>query len=379
MTSTTGTTEPLLIEAAINGATSKRRNPNVPREPAEVTADIRACLDAGAAIVHNHTDDGVLEQATGRHDSAPYREAWEPVLAERPDAILYPTMAGGGRNVRIEDRYTHFVELEAAGILGMAVADAGTVNLAGRRADGSVSTAAHPYENSPADIAWMFAWCREHDLPVHVSLFEPGFLRLVLGHLEAGTLPAKAKLQIYLSGPNMYFGLPATPWGLEAYLTLLGDAPLPWMVGVIGGDVVGSGMAALAIERGGHVRVGLEDFGTTDARRRPASRPTPSSSPRWWRWPQRPGGRSLAGRRHGRSWQARTSAPRRRADQQALELRRIEAAAAHLADEEAEELRVHGSLLGIGTWDRYLGSGRPAPRWPSGRGRARSVCPFIQR
>ena len=110
----------------------------------------------------------------------------------------------------------------------------------------------------------MFAWCREHDLPVHVSLFEPGFLRLVLGHLEAGTLPAKAKLQIYLSGPTMYFGLPATPWGLEAYLTLLGDAPLPWMVGVIGGDVVGSGMAALAIERGGHVRVGLEDFGVGD-------------------------------------------------------------------------------------------------------------------
>jgi hypothetical protein len=101
---------------------------------------------------------------------------------------------------------------------------------------------------------------------VHVSIFEPGFLRLVLGHLDAGTLPAHVKLQLYLSGPTTYFGLPATEWGLDTYLRLLGDAPLPWMVGVVGGDVVGSGLAALAIERGGHVRVGLEDFGDPGGR-----------------------------------------------------------------------------------------------------------------
>ena len=32
------------------------------------------------------------------------------------------------------------------------------------------------------------------------------------------------------------------------------------MVGVIGGDVSGTPLAALAIARGGHVRVGLEDY-----------------------------------------------------------------------------------------------------------------------
>jgi uncharacterized protein (DUF849 family) len=35
---------------------------------------------------------------------------------------------------------------------------------------------------------------------------------------------------------------------------------LPWAVAVLGGDVVGSGMAEMAIGLGGHVRVGLEDF-----------------------------------------------------------------------------------------------------------------------
>jgi uncharacterized protein (DUF849 family) len=35
---------------------------------------------------------------------------------------------------------------------------------------------------------------------------------------------------------------------------------LPWSVAVIGGDVVACGLARAALERGGHVRVGLEDY-----------------------------------------------------------------------------------------------------------------------
>jgi len=41
---------------------------------------------------------------------------------------------------------------------------------------------------------------------------------------------------------------------------MLEGCDLPWAVAVIGGDVVGSGLARLALERGGHLRVGLEDY-----------------------------------------------------------------------------------------------------------------------
>jgi uncharacterized protein (DUF849 family) len=57
----------------------------------------------------------------------------------------------------------------------------------------------------------------------------------------------------------MLFGLPANPTGLNAYLGMLEGSGLPWMVGVYGGDIAAAGIARLAIERGGHVRVGLED------------------------------------------------------------------------------------------------------------------------
>ena len=41
---------------------------------------------------------------------------------------------------------------------------------------------------------------------------------------------------------------------------MLTDVDLPWMVGVLWGDVLGSGIAEAAIVAGGHVRVGLEDY-----------------------------------------------------------------------------------------------------------------------
>jgi uncharacterized protein (DUF849 family) len=43
------------------------------------------------------------------------------------------------------------------------------------------------------------------------------------------------------------------------YLAMLGDAPIPWAIAVLGGEVARSPVARAAIERGGHVRVGIED------------------------------------------------------------------------------------------------------------------------
>ncbi|MGY2092357.1 hypothetical protein [Nocardia gipuzkoensis] len=36
------------------------------------------------------------------------------------------------------------------------------------------------FGNSAADVDWVFAWCRETDLPLHVSIFEPGLLLLIV-------------------------------------------------------------------------------------------------------------------------------------------------------------------------------------------------------
>jgi len=241
------TRAPVIVEAAINGATPVSANPNVPRTPAQIAACALECLDRGAAIVHNHNDDPNVG-GPARHDPEPYAAAWTTVLARRPDALLHPTVRGMSDDAPIAERYSHLDALFDRGLLPMASADPGIVSI------GSLV-----YGNSAADAAYMFEWCRARSLPVHVSIFEPGFLRVVLHHQRAGTLPDSVKIQLYFGGAAP-FGLPPTRASLDAYAAMLDGTGLPWMVGVIGGDVLANGFAAAAVERGAHLRVGLEDF-----------------------------------------------------------------------------------------------------------------------
>jgi len=238
---------PVIIEAAINGNTQKASNPHVPRTPAEITACALECLDRGAAIVHNHNDEPNIG-GPARHAHAPYAEAWAPVLAKHPDALLHPTVRGMSDDAPIAERYAHLDALHGVGLLPMASADPGVVSIG-----------PYLYGNSAADADYMFAWCRERDLPVHLSVFEPGFLRVALKHLAKGTLPSRVKVQLYFGGA-IPFGLPPNVASLDAYVAMLDGSDLPWMAGVIGGDVLDVGFAQEVIRRGGHLRVGLEDF-----------------------------------------------------------------------------------------------------------------------
>jgi uncharacterized protein (DUF849 family) len=252
-------TTPVIIEAALNGGTTKKRNPAVPRSPAEVAADGLRCFRAGAAILHNHTDDEVFG-AGARHAWEPYFEAWRPILDEEPDALCYPTMAGGGPHTDIHERYHHLEELAARGVMRQGVVDPGSLNLAGFDADGQPRSDGVLYENKMADIREMFAKCTALRLGPSLSIFEPGFLRVALAHYRAGTLPPGSLVKFYFGGERALFGLPPTEVALNAYLEMLEGCDLPWSVALLGGDVVTSGLARLALERGGHVRVGLEDY-----------------------------------------------------------------------------------------------------------------------
>src|SRR6516162_10220828 len=116
---------PCIIEVALNGARTKDTNPRVPRSPEEITADAIACIEAGAAIVHNHNDEFLWEQA-GVHAAEPYIAAWEPILSKYPDVLLYATMASGGPGIAIETRWKHQVELARAGVCTIGLVDPGS-------------------------------------------------------------------------------------------------------------------------------------------------------------------------------------------------------------------------------------------------------------
>lgn len=250
---------PLIIEAALNGGTQKGRNPHVPRTVDEIVESALACLEAGAAIVHNHNDEPNVG-GSGRHASGPYAAAWSRILERYPDALLYPTYAGGGPHTNVRERYAHIDELRAAGLLRISLLDPGTVNFDGVGPDGTPGTGDGVYQTTFGDVRWMADYCREHRLAPSVSVFEPGFLRLALAYQERGELPEGAMIKLYFGGGRLLFGLPPTRASLDAYLAMLDGTGLPWLVAVLGGDVTDGGFARLAIERGGHLRVGLEDY-----------------------------------------------------------------------------------------------------------------------
>jgi uncharacterized protein (DUF849 family) len=65
-----GLEKPVIIEAAINGPTSKLENPRVPWH------DAQRCLAAGAAIVHNHVKAVMVDGPTAmvrRYEQLPLR------------------------------------------------------------------------------------------------------------------------------------------------------------------------------------------------------------------------------------------------------------------------------------------------------------------
>ena len=251
---------PAIIEVALNGGTPKSRNPNAPRTPDEIAADGIACIEAGAAIVHNHNDEPVVGGANGVHSPVPYEHAWRLILAKHPDAILYPTMAGGGPHTSITERYAHISALAEAGVLHCGLIDPGSTNMGGADAEGLPMAGDTLYQNTYADARHMFDECNRLGLSASVSIFEPGFLRLALAYHRAGKMPSGAMIKLYFSGREPGFGLPPTLPSLEAYLAMLEGTGLSWSVAVLGGDVIERGLARLALERGGHLRVGLEDY-----------------------------------------------------------------------------------------------------------------------
>ncbi len=254
--------DPLIIEVALNGGTPKKRNPHVPVTPAEITADALATMEAGAAIVHSHIERFEL---TGDAAVERYLEGYAPVLAARPDAIIWGTVAAAKG---VEARFGHYRGLAAAG-MRMGAFDPGSVNLGSEGPDGLPGMSI-VYSTSFDEIAGLVALVDEARLGPAIAIYEPGWLRTTLAYEKAGRLPAGAFVKLYFNGrynfidgkrSNIAFGLPPTQTALDAYLELLAGSKLPWAVAAIGDCVIDTGLARLAIERGGHVRVGLEDFG----------------------------------------------------------------------------------------------------------------------
>jgi len=241
----------------------------VPQTPEQIGAEGKRCMDAGAAIIHAHNHDITVN---GKEAADAYVAAWAPVLEERPDTLWYPTLAVAPT---FAETYAHYELIAAAVRTRMGVVDPGSTNVGRPGADGL--PVGGVYANSYDDIRYAFDTCERLRLGPALAIYEPGFLQTTLAYHRADRLPAGSMVKLYFGGEwGMYatargvtFGLSPTANALLAYLDMLEGTGLPWSVSVWGGDLMQTPVARLALERGGHLHVGLEEH--FDPERKPTN------------------------------------------------------------------------------------------------------------
>jgi uncharacterized protein (DUF849 family) len=247
---------PLVIEASIC--------PYRPAEPVwDVHAMIReanACLAAGAAIVHHHHDMRLDEQASIEEMLVMGRA----VKAQFPDAILYPDFL---KAATVEGKVAHIAPLAQAQVLGMVPVDPGRAN-SGQLDDHGVPYGNNVVQYSFDDANATLKLAKQLQVPLAVGIYEAYNLRWALAQEAAGRMPPGTMVKLYFGGRYslihigrraLNFGLPLTRESIDAYLKMMEGSRLPWCVGLMGDALMDSTVVRYILERGGHLRVGIED------------------------------------------------------------------------------------------------------------------------
>jgi uncharacterized protein (DUF849 family) len=261
--------KPVILECAVNGSVTKTKNKNAPGTLAEHTAEILRCLDAGASIVHVHSNQPNEDVKLA---AQPYLEIFKPVWKKYPHAILYPT-ANFDPKVYNRTRRPwpgevqcgHQRILAEAGVINMALFDTGVVPLGvyDRQGVPGPDSAFFWYGFWPDDVRYVQKLCKDLGTGASISVFEPGWMKNVVAMARAGTLPRGSKLNIYFASEEYAGMAPAIPEALDMYLKMMDGFDLDWAVGYIGDrSVMDTPLARLALQRGGSFRVGLEDWGS---------------------------------------------------------------------------------------------------------------------
>ncbi len=225
---------PVVVTVAPVGAEVTRAdNPALPHTPAEISADVAACAEAGASVCHLH-----MREADGSPSGRPelFQEAIALIGERTPIVTMVST--GGAVWMSIDERITG---LEAR------------PDLAGVET-GSMNFGEDLFVTSPPDARRVIESATELGIGLEAEMFDVGHVVQAVRMLERDELPSPLRANLVFGVPG---GIDATPDALEAMLR-----PLPpdthWSITAVGRHQ--RRMLGIAILRGaGGIRVGFED------------------------------------------------------------------------------------------------------------------------
>ena len=225
----------LIITCAITGAeVTKENNPYVPYTKDEMAEEAYLAHQAGAAIIHLHArfDDGTPTQ-----DKARYKELIMAIRKRCPDVIIQVSTGGAvGMDIKTRIQVTELP-------LEMATLDCGTLNFGGDEI----------FINTENDIKYVAKTLNERAIYPELECFEKGHVDMVLRLHKKGFIQAPLHFSFVL-------GINGGMTGEARDFHFLRESlPKDATYSVAGIGRFEFSLAELAIQNGGHVRVGLED------------------------------------------------------------------------------------------------------------------------
>lgn len=248
-----------IIEAAVNGPWTRKRQANIPITPDEIIAESVACARAGASVIHFHAYD----VSTGDQTTAlPIVEEIISGIRSQVDVLIYPAIrymsnAEAIQSTSGDRRYSHFASLGKSGKLDWLIVDPGSTDLV--RYDDTALEEAVVDINTPVAIRHGLAIAAEYSLNPTMAIYDPGYLRLG-HHLVRQNPRLKSPMYRFMFSEQLTFGFPPRRYALAAYMELYRELGVtaPWMIAGLGTNVFS--LIPEAVRLGGHVRAGLEDY-----------------------------------------------------------------------------------------------------------------------
>jgi len=250
----TQTNENVIITCAVTGsALTHKKNPAVPVSPAEIAQSALDAAAAGASIVHIHVRD--IETGHPSGDLALYREVMQRIEDSGSDVIINIStgyggffIPGEGENVQTgapgsnlqdaDSRIRHIVDLQPE----ICSLDVGTANFGDR-----------VFMNTPPHLREMSTQLTAAGSKPEIEVFEAGHVEFAKHLLNEGYLKAPGHFQLCMGIP---WCMPATPEAVAFMRSLLPD-DATWSAFAI--SRAQFDMVDMALDQGGHIRVGLED------------------------------------------------------------------------------------------------------------------------
>ncbi len=248
---------PLVIETAISVVVANAGGKEPTTE--NIVQEAKACIAAGAGIIHCHHD-----FALSRADSiAQCIAVNKAVLEAHPGTLMYPGFMPGSH---FEERMEHLEPMFEAGALTMFAFDPG-LSIHGRLDESGLMTRSVSNGATFEQASAMIERGHRYNAPTSLGIFEPGGLRWARNFGAAGKFVPGTQIKIYFPGNNAWgatgapatYGIPPSRQALDIYLSLLEGSNTPWTVSILGGSILDTDLPRYILERGGHLRVGVED------------------------------------------------------------------------------------------------------------------------